>query len=75
MARSLFLSIIRFYKASVSPLLRPSCRFAPSCSTYAYEAVSRYGAGKGGFLAIKRILRCNPFSSGGYDPVPGDERS
>jgi putative membrane protein insertion efficiency factor len=63
------LFLISFYKAVISPLLPPSCRFQPTCSEYAYEAVSRYGIIKGGRLAIWRILRCNPFCRGGYDPV------
>ena len=61
---------IRFYQAAVSPLFPPRCRFIPSCSQYALEAVEKYGAVKGTFLATKRILRCNPFHKGGYDPVP-----
>ncbi|MBZ4665215.1 membrane protein insertion efficiency factor YidD [Mahella sp.] len=60
---------IRFYQRYISPLKRPSCRFYPTCSQYAYEAISKYGALKGGFMAIKRILSCNPFNPGGYDPV------
>jgi len=65
-----FLAMIRFYKRQISPLLPPSCRYTPTCSEYAYEAISRYGAGYGLWLAIRRILRCNPFFPGGYDPVP-----
>ncbi|AEE98085.1 membrane protein insertion efficiency factor YidD [Mahella australiensis] len=61
--------IIRFYQGYISPLKRPSCRFYPTCSQYAYEAISKYGALKGGFMAIKRVLSCNPFNPGGYDPV------
>lgn len=61
--------IIRFYQRYISPLKRPSCRFYPTCSQYAYEAISKYGALKGGFMAIKRVLSCNPFNPGGYDPV------
>lgn len=61
--------IIRFYQRYISPLKRPSCRFYPTCSQYAYEAISKYGALKGGFMAVKRILSCNPFNPGGYDPV------
>lgn len=61
---------LRFYRALLSPLLPPSCRFAPSCSTYAAEAISRYGALRGAWLAVCRLLRCHPFSPGGFDPVP-----
>ena len=66
-----FLRLIRFYQASVSPLFPPRCRFIPSCSQYALEAVEKYGAVKGGWLAVKRFSRCHPFHKGGwYDPVP-----
>lgn len=60
---------IRFYRKYVSPLKRPCCRFYPSCSQYALDALEKYGVLKGGFMAIKRILRCNPLNEGGYDPV------
>lgn len=63
------IALLRFYKRFVSPILPPACRFDPSCSEYMLEAVSRYGAGKGIYLGIKRILRCHPFSKGGHDPV------
>lgn len=62
--------IIRFYQLFVSPWLPKSCRYEPTCSHYAIEAIKKYGALKGSFLAAKRILRCNPFFKGGYDPVP-----
>ena len=63
--------LIRFYRKHLSGLKRnPTCIFVPTCSQYALEAVEKYGAIKGGFLAFRRILRCNPFSKGGYDPVP-----
>lgn len=62
--------MIRFYKARISPLLPSVCRFDPTCSTYALEAVEKHGALKGSWLAFKRLLRCNPFFPGGYDPVP-----
>jgi putative membrane protein insertion efficiency factor len=61
---------IRFYRRRISPMLPPSCRFTPTCSAYALEAIERYGPLKGGWMAVKRILRCNPFHPGGYDPVP-----
>lgn len=64
------LAIVRGYKLAVSPLMPPACRFVPTCSEYGYEAVAKYGIIKGGRLAIWRILRCNPFGRGGYDPVP-----
>jgi len=64
------LVLIRFYQRFISPLLPPSCRFEPSCSHYGYEAINRYGILRGGWLAVKRIGRCQPFNPGGYDPVP-----
>ena len=64
------LLLIRFYRSFLSPLKPPSCRYIPTCSEYAMIAVEKYGAAKGSFLAIKRILRCHPFHKGGYDPVP-----
>lgn len=63
-------ALIRFYKRRISPGLPPSCRFLPTCSEYAYEAIEKHGALKGGLMAAWRILRCNPFCKGGYDPVP-----
>lgn len=63
------LATIRFYRKRVSPELPPACRFHPTCSEYAYEAIGKYGMIKGGRLAIWRILRCNPFGKGGWDPV------
>ncbi|MBR4910707.1 MAG: membrane protein insertion efficiency factor YidD [Clostridia bacterium] len=62
--------IIKLYRKLISPLKLPSCRFTPTCSQYAIEAIEVHGAFKGSFLAIRRILRCNPFCKGGYDPVP-----
>ncbi len=64
------MQLIRFYRAFVSPMLPPSCRFQPTCSEYGYEAIAKYGIIRGGRLAVWRILRCNPFGRGGYDPVP-----
>ena len=61
---------IRFYRAFISPLSPPSCRYVPTCSEYAMTAVEKYGVRRGGWLAIKRILRCHTFHEGGYDPVP-----
>lgn len=61
--------LVRFYRKNISPLKRPCCRFYPTCSQYALEALEKYGVLKGGFMTIKRILRCNPFNKGGYDPV------
>ena len=69
--KKLILSLIRFYRRNISPATPPSCRFQPTCSAYAYEAINKYGVIKGGWLAIKRILRCHPFYKGDpYDPVP-----
>ncbi len=64
------LVMLRFYKREISPALPPCCRYTPTCSEYAMQAVEKYGAAKGGWLAAKRILRCHPFHEGGYDPVP-----
>ncbi len=61
---------IRFYQICISQLHRPCCRFTPTCSAYALEAIKKYGPFKGLILSIKRILKCNPFHEGGYDPVP-----
>ena len=66
----LLLVLIRAYQRFVSPYTPPSCRFYPSCSTYAVDAIARYGAWRGGYLAVRRLLRCHPFHAGGYDPVP-----
>ncbi len=66
----ILLGIITFYRKCISPLKPATCRFYPTCSTYAYEAVKKYGAIKGTKLAVKRILKCHPFHPGGYDPVP-----
>jgi putative membrane protein insertion efficiency factor len=68
--KKILLAFIRFYQYAVSPHFPPSCRYTPTCSTYAYQAVTKYGSLKGSWMAIKRILRCHPFHSGGYDPVP-----
>ena len=69
--KHLFLSLIRFYQKHISPLSPPRCRYYPTCSAYAMEAIEKYGALKGGWLALRRLLRCNPFYKGDfYDPVP-----
>lgn len=67
--RRLVLAALRAYKRQVSPLLPPACRYTPTCSEYAVEAVERHGVLKGLALAVRRVLSCNPFSRGGYDPV------
>lgn len=66
----LFIQLIRGYRAFISPLFPPSCRFQPTCSRYTLDAVEKFGAARGSWLGIKRICRCNPFVPGGYDPVP-----
>ncbi|RJQ53203.1 MAG: membrane protein insertion efficiency factor YidD [Actinobacteria bacterium] len=68
--KRILLLMIRTYRAALSPILPPSCRYQPTCSQYALDAIGKYGAGKGSYLAIRRILRCHPFRPGGYDPVP-----
>jgi putative membrane protein insertion efficiency factor len=68
--KQLALALIRFYQKAVSPWFPPACRYYPSCSSYAIEAVERYGLFRGAVLAAKRLLRCHPFHAGGYDPVP-----
>ena len=71
MIKRLLIILIKLYRKYISPLKRyPSCRYIPTCSQYAIKAVYKYGAIKGGLLALWRIIRCNPFSKGGYDPVP-----
>jgi len=66
--------VIRGYQLGVSPMLGPHCRFYPSCSCYAHTAIQRFGAVRGVWLGLRRLLRCHPFAEGGYDPVP-DESS
>ncbi|MBE6062007.1 MAG: membrane protein insertion efficiency factor YidD [Clostridium butyricum] len=67
--KKLLISLIKFYRNFISPGKAPCCKFRPTCSQYALDAVNKYGAVKGGIMAGYRILRCNPFSKGGYDPV------
>ncbi|MEG0252005.1 MAG: membrane protein insertion efficiency factor YidD [Christensenellaceae bacterium] len=68
--KKIVLGFIKFYQKAISPYFPACCRYTPTCSAYAIQAVNKYGAFKGSFLAIKRVLRCNPFFKGGYDPVP-----
>ena len=68
--KRLLILAVRAYQIALGPLLPPSCRYYPSCSAYAIEALDRHGAVKGSWLSIRRILRCHPFHAGGFDPVP-----
>ncbi|MDJ1110164.1 membrane protein insertion efficiency factor YidD [Macrococcoides caseolyticum] len=68
--KQLLLSLIKFYRKFISPMTPPACRFHPTCSQYGLEAVETHGAMKGGYLTVKRILKCHPFHPGGFDPVP-----
>ena len=63
-------ALILFYRRLISPMLAPHCRYAPSCSAYALEAIACHGAGRGGVLALRRLLRCHPWGGSGFDPVP-----
>ena len=72
--KKILIAIIRLYQKYLSPMKRTECPYVPSCSCYGLEAVEKHGALKGGLLAFWRVLRCNPFSKGGYDPVPDDLR-
>jgi putative membrane protein insertion efficiency factor len=74
MMKFVLLALIRLYQWTLSPLMGGQCRYEPSCSRYGAEAVSRYGAARGGWMTVRRICRCHPFAQGGYDPVPIDER-
>jgi len=67
--KNFVLALLRGYRWAISPLLPPACRYVPTCSEYAAESVDRYGAFRGGLMAIRRVLRCHPFVKGGYDPV------
>jgi len=66
----LLVKLVRFYQLAISPHFKPRCKFFPSCSRYMLQALDKHGAARGFWLGFKRILRCNPFSRGGYDPVP-----
>lgn len=68
--KRMLMGLIRFYRRAISPHLPNSCRFTPTCSQYVLDALEQYGALRGGWMSAKRILRCNPFHKGGYDPVP-----
>jgi len=68
--KKISLLIVKFYQYCIRPLLPDACRYSPSCSNYAIEAINKYGAFKGGWLGLKRIFRCHPFGGHGYDPVP-----
>ncbi len=70
LVRHIFLLPVYFYRACISPMLPPACRYVPTCSQYAVEAVMKHGILRGGWLALKRILRCHPWGGSGYDPVP-----
>lgn len=68
--KRLFLFAVKFYRYAISPLMPPSCRFYPTCSSYALQAIEKHGALKGSWYALRRIGRCHPWNAGGYDPVP-----
>ncbi|HTL90302.1 MAG TPA: membrane protein insertion efficiency factor YidD [Leptolyngbya sp.] len=73
MMKFLLIGLVKGYRVAISPLLMPTCRFYPTCSQYAIEAIETHGALKGSWLSAHRICRCHPFNSGGYDPVPGKD--
>ena len=68
LAAALMIQLIRFYQVGISPLMRPTCRFTPTCSQYAIEVIRKDGPMRGGYRAVRRILRCHPWHPGGYDP-------
>ena len=70
MTQKISIGLIRFYQRYISPLTGPTCRFHPTCSHYTLQAIEKYGTFKGGWLGLRRILRCHPFHPGGHDPVP-----
>jgi putative membrane protein insertion efficiency factor len=70
MIKALLIAMVRVYRRVLSPILPPACRFTPTCSTYAIEALSRHGAWRGTWLSVRRLCRCHPFGGHGYDPVP-----
>ena len=70
-AQSVVLGLLRVYKWAISPMFPPACRYTPTCSEYAMEAIERFGVVRGGWMAVLRLLRCHPFVKGGYDPVIG----
>ncbi|HLW23406.1 MAG TPA: membrane protein insertion efficiency factor YidD [Steroidobacteraceae bacterium] len=71
--RGLLLALVRAYQLALSPMLGGACRYYPSCSCYAHEAIARHGSVRGVLLALRRLARCHPFTAGGYDPVPPEE--
>jgi uncharacterized protein len=72
--RNVAVQVLRGYKWAISPMFPPACRYVPTCSEYAMEAIDRFGVFRGGLMALWRLLRCHPFVKGGYDPVPQDVR-
>ena len=68
--KKLLIKLVKFYRKQISPATPPSCRFVPTCSEYALEALEKHGALRGSYLAVRRLLKCHPFHKGGYDPVP-----
>jgi putative membrane protein insertion efficiency factor len=73
LTKAIVLSLLRGYRWAISPMLSPACRYVPTCSEYAQEAVDRYGSLRGGMMAMRRLLRCHPFAGSGYDPVLNPE--
>ncbi len=73
--RAIPLALIRFYQIFISPIFPSSCRYQPTCSVYAFEAIEKHGVLKGGWLGLRRISRCHPWGGSGYDPVPGTEHA